>query len=61
MNTFVRAKILDIRVLRIGNEGLTRNFVIYDRADQQAIVKQTMRRMGLDTKPLEPRTVLSRI
>jgi len=35
--------------------------VIYDEADQQAIVKQAMRRMGLDTKQLTPRTVLSRI
>jgi DNA helicase-2/ATP-dependent DNA helicase PcrA len=51
----------DIEALRIGNEGLTRNFVIYDEADQQAIVKQAMRRMGLDTKQLTPRTVLSRI
>ncbi len=51
----------DIEVLRIGNEGLTRNFVIYDEADQQAIVKQAMRRMGLDTKQLTPRTVLARI
>ena len=41
------AKILDIRVLRIGNEGLPRNFVIYDRADQQAIVKQMIRRIVL--------------
>jgi DNA helicase-2/ATP-dependent DNA helicase PcrA len=51
----------DIESLRIGNEGLTRNFVIYDEADQQAIIKQAMRRMGLDTKQLTPRTVLSRI
>ena len=51
----------DIEALRIGNEGLTRSFVIYDEADQQAIVKQAMRRMGLDTKQLTPRTVLSRI
>ncbi|MGC2399879.1 MAG: UvrD-helicase domain-containing protein [Acidobacteriaceae bacterium] len=51
----------DIEALRIGNEGLTRNFVIYDEADQQAIIKQAMRRMGLDTKQLTPRTVLSRI
>ncbi len=51
----------DIESLRIGDQGLTRNFVIYDEADQQAIVKQAMRRMGLDTKQLTPRTVLSRI
>ena len=49
----------DIEALRIGNEGLTRNFVIYDETDQQAIVKQAMRRMGLDNKQLTPRTVLS--
>jgi DNA helicase-2/ATP-dependent DNA helicase PcrA len=51
----------DIEALRIGDQGLTRNFVIYDESDQQAIVKQAMRRMGLDTKQLTPRTVLSRI
>jgi DNA helicase II / ATP-dependent DNA helicase PcrA len=48
-------------VLRICNKGLTRNFVIYVEADQQAIVKQTMRRMGLDTKQPAPRTFLFRI
>jgi len=57
----VRVLRRDIEALRIGNEGLTRSFVIYDEADQQAIVKQAMRRMGLDTKQLTPRTVLSRI
>jgi DNA helicase-2/ATP-dependent DNA helicase PcrA len=45
----------------VGNEGLTRSFAIYDENDQQAIVKQIMRRMGLDTKQLTPRTVLGRI
>ena len=42
-------------------EGLTRSFAIFDESDQQNIVKQIMRRMGLDTKQLTPRTVLSRI
>src|SRR5580693_390418 len=51
----------DIEVLKIGNDGLTRSFAIYDENDQQAIVKQIMRRMGLDTKQLTPRTVLGRI
>jgi DNA helicase II / ATP-dependent DNA helicase PcrA len=51
----------DIEALRIGEEGLTRNFAIYDDTDQQAIVKQAMRRMGLDLKQLTPRVVLSRI
>ncbi len=47
--------------MKVGNEGLTRSFAIYDENDQQAIVKQIMRRMGLDTKQLTPRAVLSRI
>jgi len=51
----------DIEALKVGNEGLTRSFAIYDENDQQGIVKQIMRRMGLDTKQLTPRTVLGRI
>jgi DNA helicase-2/ATP-dependent DNA helicase PcrA len=51
----------DIEALRIGNEGLTKNFAIYDEADQQAVVKAAMRRMGLDDKQLTPRVVLSKI
>ena len=51
----------DIEALKVGGKGLTRSFAIYDENDQQAIVKQVMRRMGLDTKQLTPRTVLGRI
>ena len=51
----------DIEALKVGNDGLTRSFAIYDENDQQAIVKQVMKRMGLDTKQLTPRTVLGRI
>ncbi len=51
----------DIEALKIGNEGLTKNFAIYDESDQQAVVKQVMRRMGLDDKQLTPRVVLSKI
>jgi DNA helicase-2/ATP-dependent DNA helicase PcrA len=51
----------DIEALKVGGEGLTRSFAIYDENDQQAIVKQAMKRMGLDTKQLTPRTVLSKI
>ena len=51
----------DIEALKVGSEGLTRSFAIYDENDQQGIVKQIMRRMGLDTKQLTPRTVLGRI
>src|SRR5579862_4787465 len=51
----------DIEALRVKGEGLTRSFAIYDENDQATIVKQIMRRMGLDIKQLTPRTVLSRI
>jgi ATP-dependent DNA helicase UvrD/PcrA len=51
----------DIEVLKVSGQGLTRSFAIYDENDQQAIVKQIMRRMGLDTKQLTPRTVLGKI
>jgi DNA helicase-2/ATP-dependent DNA helicase PcrA len=51
----------DIESLRVGGEGLTRAFAIYDESDQQSLVKQVMRRMGLDDKQLTPRVVLGRI
>jgi len=51
----------DVEALRIGDKGLTRSFAIYDESDQQNIVKQFMKRMGIDTKQLTPRTVLGRI
>jgi DNA helicase II / ATP-dependent DNA helicase PcrA len=51
----------DIEALKVNGEGLTRSFAIYDENDQSGIVKQIMRRMGLDTKQLTPRTVLGRI
>jgi len=41
--------------------GLTRNFVIYDEADQLQVVKGIMRRLGVDDKQLAPRAVQSRI
>ncbi|MGB0063838.1 MAG: UvrD-helicase domain-containing protein, partial [Terracidiphilus sp.] len=51
----------DVEVLKINGQGLTRAFTIFDENDQQGIVKQIMKRMGLDTKQLTPRTVLGRI
>ncbi len=60
----VRVLRRDIEALRVGtgpDAGLTRTFAIYDESDQQAIVKQAMRRMGIDDKQLTPRTVLGRI
>ncbi len=41
--------------------GLSKNFVIYDEADQQSVVKGVMRRLGVDDKEITPRIVLSRI
>src|SRR5437763_396906 len=58
----------DIEALRIASTvpgqpaiGDTKNFVIYDEADQQSVVKSLMKRFGLDDKELTPRTVLGRI
>jgi ATP-dependent DNA helicase UvrD/PcrA len=64
----VRVLRRDIEALRIPSTvpgqppiGHTRNFVIYDESDQQAVVKSVMKRLGLDDKQLTPRTVLGRI
>ena len=64
----VRVLRRDIEALRIPSTtpgqppiGHTRNFVIYDEADQQSVVKSIMKRLGLDDKQLTPRTVLARI
>ena len=51
----------DIEALRIGNQGLTKDFAIYDEADQQSLVKAAIRRLGIDDKQLTPRSVLGRI
>jgi ATP-dependent DNA helicase UvrD/PcrA len=51
----------DIEALKVDGKGLTRDFAIFDENDQQSLVKQIMRRMGLDTKQLTPRNVLGRI
>ncbi len=57
----VRVLRRDIEALRIDGRGRTKDFVIYDETEQQALVKQAMRRLGLDDKQLTPRAVLSRI
>jgi DNA helicase-2/ATP-dependent DNA helicase PcrA len=51
----------DVDKLRVNNQGFTKDFAIYDEADQQQVVKGAIRRLGLDDKKLTPRTVLSRI
>jgi len=64
----VRVLRRDIEALRIPSTtpgqppiGHTKNFVIYDEADQLSVVKSLMKRFGLDDKQLTPRTVLGRI
>jgi DNA helicase-2/ATP-dependent DNA helicase PcrA len=51
----------DVEALKVNNVGYTKQFTIYDEADQQSIVKQAIRRLGLDDKQLTPRSVLARI
>jgi DNA helicase II / ATP-dependent DNA helicase PcrA len=57
----------DIEALRIPSApgqpliGHTKNFVIYDEADQQSVIRSLMKRFGLDDKQLTPRIVLGRI
>ncbi|MGE3276001.1 MAG: ATP-dependent helicase [Vicinamibacterales bacterium] len=41
--------------------GLSRDFTIYDSADQQAVIKQLIKQYGLDDSTYQPRMVLSRI
>ena len=57
----VRVLRRDIEALRINGVGLTRTFAIYDETDQQAVVKQALKRLGVDDKALKPRVALGRI
>src|SRR5580700_10159828 len=57
----VRVLRRDIEAMRVGAVGLTRTFAIYDEADQQAVVKQALKRLGIDDKSLKPRVALGRI
>jgi DNA helicase II / ATP-dependent DNA helicase PcrA len=57
----VRVLRRDIEALRVGGVGLTRAFAIYDEADQQAVVKQALKRLAIDDKSLKPRVALGRI
>src|SRR5216684_4512277 len=57
----VRVLRRDIEALRVGGVGLTRTFAIYDEVDQQAVVKQALKRLAIDDKSLKPRVALGRI
>jgi len=41
--------------------GLSRDFTIYDSADQQSVIKQLLKQLGLDDASYQPRMVLGRI
>ena len=41
--------------------GLSRDFVIYDSSDQQAVIKQLLKEYGFDDSSFQPRMVLGRI
>lgn len=41
--------------------GLTRDFVIYDSADQLTVMKQAMRELGMEDSVVQPRLALARI
>jgi len=57
----VRVLRRDIQALQVNGKGYTKDFVIYDEADQQAIVKAALRRLGVDDKKITPRSILSHI
>jgi DNA helicase-2/ATP-dependent DNA helicase PcrA len=41
--------------------GLSRDFVIYDSADQLSVMKQALREIGMEDSSMQPRAALSRI
>jgi DNA helicase-2/ATP-dependent DNA helicase PcrA len=57
----VRVLRRDIEALKVGGAGYKKDFAIYDEADQQAVVKAVMRRLGVDDKQMKPSAALSRI
>jgi DNA helicase-2/ATP-dependent DNA helicase PcrA len=57
----VRVLRRDIEALQVNGAGYRKDFVIYDEADQQNVVKAAMRRLGLDTKQMTPSAVQARI
>jgi DNA helicase II / ATP-dependent DNA helicase PcrA len=64
----VRVLRRDIEALRIPSTrpgqppiGYTKNFVIYDEADQEHLVKAILKRLGVDDKQLTPRAALAHI
>ncbi len=52
-----------VRILRreIGHLGFSRGFAIYDQTDSQALVKEALRKHGIDPKETDPRRMAWRI
>ena len=52
-----------VRILRkdIEKIGFQRNFVIYDTSDQEVVMKEAIKKLGLDDKLFSPRAVLGEI
>ena len=52
-----------VRILRrdIEHIGRNRDFVIYDKDDQERLMKEVLREMNIDVKELKPRTALAHI
>jgi len=57
----VRVLRRDIEALKVNGVGLTKSFAIYDENDQQAVIKQALKRLAIDDKSLKPRVALGRI
>src|ERR1700712_4542398 len=57
----VRVLRRDIEAMKVNGVGLTKSFAIYDENDQQAVVKQALKRLAIDDKQLKPRVALGRI
>lgn len=52
-----------VRILRMEADkiGYERNFVIYDTADQQVVIKECLKELNIDEKTFQPRMVLGTI
>ena len=58
----VRVLRRDIEALNVvKGAGYKKDFAIYDESDQQNVVKNVMRRLGLDDKQVKPSAILARI
>src|ERR1700710_363002 len=57
----VRVLRRDSEAMKVNGVGLTKSFAIYDETDQQAVVKQALKRLAIDDKHFKPRVALGPI